>query len=162
MIKKYNLEIKWALSFAAMTLFWMFFEKTLGLHSSLIAVHAKYTNLFAVPAIIIYVLALVDKRKKSADGTMTYLEGFITGLIITGFITLLSPLTQIITTYVITPEYFPNAIEYTVKINKMTLLEAENYFNLKNYILISLGGAAMMGILTSGIVALFTMRKAKR
>lgn len=161
MTKKYYLEIRWALIFSLTMLLWMLFEKSLGLHSDLIAVHAKYTNLFAIPAVVVYIIALLEKRKKFYSVEMTYMQGFITGLIITSVVTILSPINQIITTSIITPEYFPNAIEYNVSLGKMTLPEAEAYFSLKNYILQSIVGSAMMGILTSGIVALFTIRRNK-
>lgn len=161
MIKNYKLEIKWAFTFVAMSLLWMLFEKSLGLHSNLIQVHARYTNLFAIPAIVIYVLAMLDKRNKYFNGIMNYRQGLTTGLIITGIITLLSPLTQIITSYIIAPEYFPNAIEYAVAQSKMTQTEAESYYNLANYIKLAVIGAAIMGIFTSAVVAIFTKRKPK-
>lgn len=161
MIKNYKLEIKWAFTFVAMSLLWMLFEKSLGLHSNLIQVHARYTNLFAIPAIVIYVLAMLDKRNKYFNGIMNYRQGLTTGLIITGIIALLSPLTQIITSYIIAPEYFPNAIEYAVAQSKMTQTEAESYYNLANYIKLAVIGAAIMGIFTSAVVAIFTKRKPK-
>ena len=159
MIKNYKLEIKWALTFVVMSLLWMLFEKSLGLHSNLIQVHARYTNLFAIPAIIIYILAMLDKRNKYYNGVMNYRQGLISGLIITGSITLLSPLTQIITSYFIAPDFFSNAIEYAVNQSKMSQTEAESYYNLANYIKLAVIGAAIMGIITSALVAAFTRRK---
>ncbi len=45
--------------------------------------HAIFTNLVAIPAIAIYVIALLDKRKTDYGGYMTYKQGFISGIIIT-------------------------------------------------------------------------------
>lgn len=73
----------------------------------------------------------------------------------------LSPLTQVITFMYITPNYFENVIRYVVSQNQMSLQEAENYFNLSNYIRQSTLFAPLMGIATSAIVAIFVKRKDK-
>lgn len=44
----------------------------------------------------------------------------------------------------------------------MTQEAAESYFNLKSYIQQVLVGTAVMGIVTTAIVALFTIRKDKK
>lgn len=154
------IEIKWAIIFIVMTLIWMIFEKVAGFHGSAIDKHAIVTNFVAIPAIAIYVFALLDKRKKYYNGVMSYKQGFISGLIITAIITVFSPVTQIITSVIITPEYFPNAIKYAVENGHSTLEEAEKYFNLQSYIIMGLIGAPIMGIITSAIVAIFTRKKA--
>jgi hypothetical protein len=155
----YKIEIKWALLFALMGMVWMALEKMVGLHSTNIDKHATYTNLIAIPAIAIYVLALLDKRRNYYGGIMTYRQGLISGLIITGIVTVLSPLTQVITSTLITPEYFPNIITHSVEQGKITREAAEAYFNLKNYIIQGLIGAPIMGVLTTLIVAIFTRKK---
>jgi hypothetical protein len=63
-MKKRLIEIKWGLIFVIMMLLWMYFEKSMGWHDENIAEHATYTNLVAIPSIIVYVLALLEKRKK--------------------------------------------------------------------------------------------------
>lgn len=90
---------------------------------------------------------------------MSYKQGLISGLIITVVVTVISPLTQIITSQVITPEYFPNVIAVVVKEGKMTIGEAEAYFTLNNYIKQSLIAASAMGVITSAIVAIFLRTK---
>src|SRR5690606_19895203 len=109
-------------------------EKLSGLHSTHIDYHMYLTNLFAIPAIIVMVLALKDKKKKFYNGTMSYKQGLISGVILSFFIALLTPLTQWITTYVISPEYFPNVIKRSVEIGYYsTTEEAQKNFNYKNY-----------------------------
>jgi len=137
----------------------MVLEKLVGLHDEHIDKHPIYTNFIAIPAIAIYVFALLDKRKNFYKGAMTYKQGFITGLIITAIVTVLSPLTQYITSTIITPEYFPNMINYSVETGKLTQEAAEEYFNLKNYLLQVIIGTPLMGILTTAIVAIFTRKK---
>lgn len=153
---KYRTEIKWALIFVLMVLIWMTMERLAGLHSFHIGQHPIYTNFIAIPAIAVYVLALLDKRKKVYRGQMNYLQGFVTGLGITLLVTLLSPLTQVLVSKVITPEYFQNAMHYAVSTGKMQQAAAEAYFNLNNYIMQGLIGTPVMGVLTSAAVAFFT------
>jgi hypothetical protein len=160
-MKQYNIEIKWAIAFVLMTLVWMLLECLSGLHHQHIDKHEIYTNFIALPAIAIYVFALLDKRKNFYGGTMSYKQGFISGLIITLIVTAFSPLTQYITSTIITPDYFPNAIKYAVDAQKMTQQEANDFFNLKNYIVEGLIGAPIMGLVTTAIVAIFTRKTNK-
>lgn len=158
-MKNIKIEIIWALIFVGISLLWMFLEKLFGLHDEHIDQHAIYTNLFAIPAIGVYVLALLDKRKNFYHGSMNYKQGLISGLIITLFVTILSPLTQYITTYLITPDYFPNAINYAVESGMMQRQEAEAFFSYENYMVQGLIFAPVMGIITTAIVAIFTRKK---
>lgn len=160
-MKNIKIEIKWALIFILTSLAWMALEKALGWHDEKIADHATYTNIFAAPAIAIYVFALLDKKKNYYHGSMTYKNGFLAGLIITLIVALFSPLTQYITSTLITPDYFSNVIEYAVSSGTMTQTDAEAYFNLKSYMVQSLIGAAIMGIITSAVVAFFTKSKTR-
>jgi len=161
-MKKITTEIKWALIFVAMTLSWMLFEKLAGFHDANIDKHQIVTNFIAIPAIAVYVLALLDKRKRDYNGVMTCKKGFISGLIITAIVTILSPLTQVITSLLITPDYFKNVIEYSVSHGLKSREEAEKYFSLGSYIIQGLIGAPIMGIITTAIVAVFTMKKPKK
>lgn len=91
---------------------------------------------------------------------MTYQQGLISGIIITAFIALLSPLTQWITSYLITPEYFPNVIKHSVEIGYyQTTAEAEAHFNFKNYAIQSTIGALVFGVITTAIAMIFIRTK---
>ncbi len=161
-MKKFSIELKWALIFVAMSLLWMVLEKAVGLHSTHIDKHLYLTNLFAIPAILVYVFALKEKKKKFYTGQMNYKQGFVSGLVITLIVTVLAPLTQWITSTVITPEYFPNVIAHSVETGYYdTVEEAEAYFNLKNYMVQSVIGALVMGVITTAVVALFVRSKSK-
>ncbi|UUC44051.1 DUF4199 domain-containing protein [Flavobacterium cerinum] len=153
---KYKIEIKWAFIFIIMSLLWMVLEKLCGLHSTHIDKQQYLTMLFMIPAIWVYVLALKDKKKKDYGGIMSFKQGVISGLIITLIVALFSPLTQWIISCIITPEYFPNVIEYSLKTGyHKTRAEAEAYFSLENYMKQSVIGALMMGLITTLIVAFF-------
>ena len=158
-MKQYSIEIKWGIIFFGVSLLWMFFEKLMGWHDTNIAQHAIYTNLFGLLAIAIYLLALRDKRNNFFGGIMNWKQGFISGVILTVVIAILSPLGQYITFKLITPEYFENIIAYSTENGRMSLDEAKAYFNLGSYITQSVAFALMSGVVTAAIAALIMRRK---
>jgi len=151
-------EVKWGLIFVAISLLWMVLERLAGLHGPRIEDHATWTNLFAVPAIAVYVLALRDKRASDLGGTMTFGQGFVSGLVVTAVVAVLTPVTQWLTHTVITPDYFPNAVAAAERLGMSSTAAAEAYFNLGNYVRLALVGAVVMGAVTSAVVALFVRR----
>lgn len=155
-----KLEFNWAIIFVVMQLVWIVLEKLAGLYSEHIDKHLIVTNFIAIPAITVYVLALLDKRKRNYNGVMNYKQGFMTGFKITVIVTILTPLIQYIVSVIIAPEYFPNMINYVVKNGSMTQVAAENYFNLKNYMIQAFIGSFVMGLITTAIIAIFTRKKA--
>ena len=158
-MKRFAIEIKWGIIFSVISLLWMYLEKDLGWHDELIAKHAIYTNFFGIVAIIIYVLALLDKRKNFFKGKMNWSQGFISGIVVSIVVAILTPLAQYITHAFITPEYFPNIIDHAVERGSMTREAAEEYFNLTSYILQSFFFALVVGVVTSAVVALFVRKK---
>ncbi|MFV0592243.1 MAG: DUF4199 domain-containing protein [Draconibacterium sp.] len=158
-MKKVGIEIKWAIIFILVMLLWMVAERVTGLHDQNIEYHYIVTNFFAIAAVLVYVFALLDKRKKDFGGKMNWIQGFISGLILTLGITILTPLAQYITLEVITPHYFENMIAFVVKKGQMSLEEAEASFNLQTYMIQSTLFAPVIGLVTSAIVAIFTRKK---
>ena len=159
---KIKLEIKWALIFTAMTLLWMVLEKLCGLHGKYIDYHLYLTNLFAIPAIWVMVLALKDKKKNFYSGNINYTQGLVSGIIISVFIAIVSPLSQWIISYVISPEYFPNVIKRSVELGYYkTTADAEANFNYGNYAQQGVIGALLMGIVTTAIAMIFLKTKNK-
>lgn len=157
-----KIEIKWALIFSVLVLVWMLLEKLSGLHGKYIDYHLYLTNLFAIPAIIVMVMALKDKKRRFYGGQMSYKQGLISGVVLSVIIALLSPLTQWITSYVITPEYFPNVIKRSVEIGYFkTTAEAAANFNYKNYAIQGAIGALVMGVATTAIAMIFIQTKKK-
>lgn len=157
-MKSVKIEIKWAIVFFVATLLWMLLERLVGLHDQYIDQHALYTNFFAVIAIGVYVLALLNKRKQFYHGRMNYWQGVQSGLWLTFFIVILVPLAQYLTHTLVTPDYFNNVSQLAVESNQMTQSQAQAYFSLPHYIQLSVIMAAIMGLITSLVVALFTRR----
>lgn len=159
-MKNIKIEIKWAIIFSIVGLLWMVLEKLSGLHGKYIDYHLYLTNLFAIPAIWMMVLALKEKKRKYYSGQITYKQGLISGIILSAFIALLSPLTQWITSYVITPEYFPNVIKRSVEIGYYsTTEEARANFNYKNYATQGAIFAFATGVVTTAIAMIFIRTK---
>ncbi|HBR54209.1 MAG TPA: DUF4199 domain-containing protein [Flavobacteriaceae bacterium] len=157
-MKAIKIELKWAFIFTITMLVWMLFEKTLGWHDEKIADHFWLTFLFVPFAILMYVLVMREKRRRQFDKKMTWLQGFVTGLKMAIFVALLSPLAQYITHNYITPEYFNNVVTYSVTNDLMSIKEANDYFNINNYIWQSALGALGGGLIISAIVAIFMKR----
>ncbi len=155
-MKNLKIEIKWAIYFTLMSLLWMLLEKWSGLHGKYIDYHLYLTNLFAIPAIWFMVLALKDKKRNYYLGNMSYKQGLISGIFVSLFIALLSPLTQWITSYVITPEYFPNVIKRSVELGYYeSTAAAEANFNYKNYAINSTIFAFVFGVVTTAVAMIF-------
>ncbi|MEE9362380.1 MAG: DUF4199 domain-containing protein [Cellulophaga sp.] len=158
-LRQFGIEIRWGLWFSAAVLLWLGFEKFMGWHDAQIEMHAIYTNLFAIVAMTMYFFALKDKRDTDYEGKISWKQAFISGIVLSVVITLLSPVMQHIGHTYISPEYFPNIIEYVVDKGRMSQDEAENYFSLKSYIMQSAFGALTMGVVTAAIVALFVKKQ---
>ncbi|MCF7825313.1 MAG: DUF4199 domain-containing protein [Candidatus Marinimicrobia bacterium] len=158
-MNKFKTEIKWGLIFTCGIMLWMLLERLMGLHSTHIDKHATYSNLFAIVAVVIYVFALRDKRDQDFSGKMTYWQGLKSGVIISIIVGLLTPGVQLVSAFVISPHYFENAIRHGVANGLATLPEAEAYFNVRHYILVSTISAPMMGVVTSAVVAFFLKSK---
>lgn len=158
-MQRYLTEIRWGIIFTAVMLLWIWAEQLAGLHGRHIAQHATYTNLFAIPAILVYVLALRQKKARDYNGSMSWKQGMQAGLLITLVVVLLSPAAQWLTNKVVSPNYFLNMQAYVVTEGMMSAERAAEYFSLNNYMLQSVIGAAIMGVLTSVIVAFFLRSK---
>lgn len=159
-MKNLKIEIKWAIYFAIMTMAWMVLEKFAGLHGKNIDYHLYLTNLFAIPAIWFMVMALKDKKKNYYAGIISYKQGLLSGTILSLFIALLSPLTQWVITFVISPEYFPNFIKRSVEIGYYKTTElAEANFNYKNYAVNSTIFAFIFGVVTTAVAMIFIKSK---
>lgn len=159
MIEKFKIEIKWAVIFTLATILWVGIEKVTGLHEAQIDKYSLYTNLFAFIALIIYILALKEKKKIYFNHQMDWKQGFISGVILSVLVAVLSPIAQEIIFSIISPDFFKNIIAHTIKIKAMSPEAAESYFNIDNYRKQGIFGALSMGVVTSAIVAFFIQTK---
>lgn len=157
-MKNYSIEIKWALRFTLLTLAWAIGEKAVGLHDVHIEYYGMCSILFVIPAFLFYYLALAEKKKYFYNNSITWKQGFVSGIVLSFIITLFIPATQYIIYKSITPHFFDNIIAYKVQ-HKMTLENARLYFNLKTYIIEGTFTGLSKGIITGAIVALIIKNK---
>lgn len=161
MMSKYKIEIKWAFIYAIASLAWMVFEKEMGWHDVSISKHPLYSSLFSFIGIIIYYLALREKKIVAYHNNIHWKEAFVTGAIMTVFVTILAVPVFYLTVKVISPSFFENMINYAVQRKVYTLEQAQNYFNTQSYLLQVVAGNLSMGIVTSAVVAYFIQTKKK-
>jgi hypothetical protein len=157
---RFKLEIKWGFVFAGMVVFWICLERIAGFHDRHIAKHPIVTSLILLPAIAVYVLALLDVRNARYIGAMTYKQGLASGLVLTAVIALLSPLTQAINTFLVSPDYFDNAIRFSVEKGVMGLDAAKRQFTFESYLIQGFIGALVTGAVMSAVLAGILKRKA--
>jgi len=156
---KFGIEVKWGFIFLCFTLVWMLAEKLLGLHSTHIDKHAFYTNFFIIPVILIYILALLEKRNNYFSGSISWSQGAKSGIVLSMVITFLSPLSQVIIHKIISPEYFSNVIKFAIDTGSLSQPDSESYFSLKSYIVQSMFGSFVVGIFLSLGISLFIKSK---
>lgn len=160
-MKSIKIELKWAIIFSVMSILWIGLERLTGLHDENIESHPIYTNLVAIPAILIYIFALRDKKYNFFNGRITYKQLFISGLILSLMIALFAPLITYVSVEYLSPNYFDNMITHSVGAEAMSLEEARDYFNTSSYMLQSLIFAPIMGIITTLVTGIFIKNKPK-
>jgi len=161
-MKNFSVEIKWGILFSLLSMVWVIGEFVVGLHDIHIAKQPIYTNLFAFVAISIYALALRDKKVNYFKGEMSWQQGFLCGLVLSAVVALLSPIVQYVSYTFISPRFFANIIDYSVKNKVQTLAEAEAYFNMRTYIIQGISGSLSMGVISSSIIAYLLKTKTKK
>lgn len=157
-MKNLRIEFKWAVIFTIATLAWMLLEKTLGWHDEQIANHDWLTLLFLPFVILMYVLALREKRRRFYDKKITWKQAFLSGLMVSIFAAALSPLAQYITHNYITPEFFVKVKDYSVTNKLMTVNAVNDYYNITNYIMQAALSSLIGGTIISALLAFFMKR----
>lgn len=152
-MKKFAIEIKWAIISIIIFLAWMTLEKQLGFHDEKLKWQMVFTLLILFPTFLIYYLALRDKKKNYYQNNMNWKQGFVSSIVISFVVAIFSPISQFITHEFITPDYFEKMISLSVESKRMTLEQAQNYFNLSAYIWQSISGGISMGVVIGAIVA---------
>jgi hypothetical protein len=157
-MKKIQHELIWGIYFTMMMISWMDIEKIGGFHDTRIELHPFFTNLVMIPAIAIYVMA-IRKKRLQLGGRISYKQAFISGAIMTFFVTLFTPLVIYVSVTWISPDFFKNMIRFATENKLMTNTAAIEYFNLKSYMIQSVIATPFMGFITTAIVAIFSSRK---
>jgi hypothetical protein len=158
-MKNFSIEIKWGLRFTFLLLAWTIGEKAIGLHDEHLDNYWIISNLFVFPAVLFFFLAINEKKKYVFNNSMTWTQGFVSGMVLSFIIALFNPFVQYVIYKSVTPDFFNNIIAYKVKNHYMKLEDAKEYFNLKTYMFDTTFGALSKGFVTGALVSLILRNK---
>lgn len=158
-MKNFIIEIKWSLIIGILGLIWIFVEKHFGYHNDKVGYYQLFSILFFPIMALGYVLCLREKKQKYYNGNMSWTHGFISGIFLSAFLTILAPFGQFITHNFISPDMSANAIELATSKNTMTLEQATTYYNLNSFMMQSVFSTLSTGIVTGAVVAYFLRTK---
>jgi len=159
---QYRIEMKWGVIFSVISLVWALIGKAFAFDSDRIEYNQVFNSLILIPAVVVYYLAAIDKRNNFYSGNISFKKSFISGMVVTLFITLLGIVTTAIATMLISPQLFDNLITYTTANNLMTRQEAINQFNLTTYIVTGILAGPATGLVFSTLVSLIIPKKRKK
>lgn len=152
-MKKFAIEIKWAIISIIIFLAWMTLEKELGFHSEKIKWQPLFNLLYIFPTFVLYFLALREKKKKYYNNNINWKQGLISAIVVSFIIVLFSPITQFITHEFISPDFLENTINQIVLSKKLTLEEAKEYTTLTSSIWKNISDGLSFGVVIGAIVA---------
>lgn len=152
-MKKFAIEIKWAIISIIIFLAWMTLEKELGFHSEKIKWQPLFNLLYIFPTFVLYFLAIREKKKKYYNNNINWKQGLISAIVISFIIVLFSPITQFITHEFISPDFLENTINQIVLSKKLTLEEAKEYTTLTSSIWKNISDGLSFGVVIGAIVA---------
>lgn len=158
-MRKIQIEFKWSIIFNIALLCWILLENTLAWHEDGIENFWWLSLIFSPFAILMYLLALRQKRRSVYYGEMTWSQGFRTGVILSFLIALISPLTQYIIHSFFTQEYFNTLLEFSITNNLLTHSKLNAFLNIDNYLWQASLGVLCLGIITSAVTAIFVRKE---
>lgn len=151
-------ELKWAIVYVVMTMAWALLGKGLGFHDTNIAAGAIFNTLIIIPSVIIYVLAMREKKLKHYGGQISYKQAFMSGLVLTLFVTILGPVYPAFTN-AISPDFFDNSIRFMVTSDQMSEADAVKQFTLTSFIIQGFFGSIVFGLVYAAIISIFLRSK---
>jgi hypothetical protein len=157
-MKKFEIELKWASVYTAISIAWVYLEKYLGYHDEYISSQAIFSFWLMIPQILVYALAIREKRELYYKGEITWQKAFISGVVLTAVIGGLSPASIYTMTEIVTPEFFSNIIEVRAAqgIPREGLVQI---YNLNTYISQAIFNNLGSGVFFSAITALVLKNK---
>ena len=157
-MKKFEIELKWATAFTAISVVWVYFEKYLGYHDEFVSSQGVFSFWLLVPHVLIYVVSIREKRERYYNGEITWQKAFISGVILSVVIAGLSPAAIYLMTEVVSPDYISNIIEVRSEqgIPRDGLVQV---FNLNAMISQTIFNNLATGVFFSAIIALIFKNK---
>jgi hypothetical protein len=150
-------EFKWAAIMSVVLLVWLTALKFLGFQETdKIHVHVILVNAYYLILFVLYIFA-INERKRKYRGFISRRDAFLTGLLVTLFLVVLSPLNMSVFYYLINPNFFQVMIDFNVE-NGVNQQVAESDYNLFNYIFSSMLMNLVVGGVFSAIGALLLQK----
>lgn len=150
---KIKLEIYWGFYLAFTFIIWSQLEKWLGFHSDKLFIQPIFSILITIPFSILYYRALYLKKKNDYNNQITFQQSFISSLFITGVFALFLPAALYFSLKYISPDLMKNFIQASIKSGKITLKEAEAYYNFKSLLLMNYSSLLPIGIIIGYLVS---------
>lgn len=158
-MRKFGIEFKWAIRFIFIYLAWAMGEKVAGVYT----VHTEYfalsSVLFYLFAIIIYIAALREKKRKVFNDVIDFKQATVSGIYMTAFIAVLIPFAQIIIYKAIAPHFLSMQIEKSIAAGNT---HAAELLSLQSIIVQTIFFMLSIGVVYSAIVAYFLQTKNKK
>ncbi len=160
-MKKFEVEIKWALIISTLSVIWFLLERIIGFHDTYITYQLLSSFTFFLVTIYLYYLALKEKDTSFYHSKMQWKQGFISAIYISFLLALFSVLCYYICYVFISPDFFENAIKNATKNNANNLENATNYFNLASYIKQGVFSSLSFGVVIGAAVSYFLTKNKK-
>ncbi|SDG37775.1 DUF4199 domain-containing protein [Psychroflexus sediminis] len=157
-MKKFDIELKWASVFTALSIAWVYLEKYLGYHDEFVSTQAIFSFWLLIPQALIYVLAIREKREKYYDGQITWQKAFISGVILSAIIAGLSPAAVYIMVEFVSPEFLSIIVEEKAA-QGMPREGAVQIYNLNSLVTQAIFNNLASGVFFSAVIALIFRNK---
>lgn len=161
-MKKFAIEIKWAVLITLAIIASAIVEKEMGLYEKPdFSYYVLSTLCFAPIGLLCYVLFYREKKKTHFNGQMTWRQGFFAGMMLTAIIAVLVPIQKNAIHRVIAPELFENTIAQMTANGKRTKAEAEELMNLSSSIYNGIQLVLSSGVVASAALSMLFRTKTK-
>ena len=160
LLNKNKLEIKYGVVIGVLVVIWLLLEYIIGLHNKHHDIFLIVTNLVLIIPVVGIYKALSRKKNIILNGTLTFSQGFISGLKISILYALIGGLGQYLYHKFINPFYFDLMISKSQE-KGVSTNQAENYFNVYSYVSSVVFSYLIFGIIVSLIISLILRTKKK-
>ncbi|MBZ9629106.1 DUF4199 domain-containing protein [Psychroflexus sp. CAK57W] len=157
-MKKFEIELKWASAFTAISIAWVYFEKFLGYHDGMVSSQAIFSFWLMIPQALIYVVAIRQKRERYYNGEITWQKAFISGVVLSAIIAGLSPAAIYIMLEFVSPDFLANIVEAKAE-QGMPREGLRQIYNLNSMVTQAIFNNLGTGVFFSAIIALFLKNK---
>ncbi len=133
-MKKFAIEIRWAIRYIFVYIAWIFLEKYSGAYDAHIDNYFLFSFGFYILAFLLYLMAIKEKKTSYFGNNMDWKQGTISGIYMTAFIAILMPFAQIVIHKAIATEFFPNMIKRSLASKNANPEAIRDYFSFPDYI----------------------------